>query len=182
MKFDDLKKQIIKEAENDERTQPGYYSMPEMNDACFLKELNSIVIKKFYNQFVSLNIVHDKEQPLIQYFEPNKVGNDFVVGDIHNQFNQLTKQLTEINFNTERDRLFAAGDLVDRGRKKDNNGFLAANFLKEKWFYSVMGNHEDMILSILSMPDKWNEIVYKMSHSNGGGWILNNSTEIGKEL
>ncbi len=65
-----------------------------------------------------LHIVHKKEQPLIQYFEKNNVGDDFVVGDIHCQFNQLNRQLYEIGFDPKKDRLFAVGDLIDREERR----------------------------------------------------------------
>lgn len=51
----------------------------------------------------------------MQHFEPNKVGRDFVVGDIHGCFGKLTDNLKQLNFNFDIDRLFCTGDLVDRG-------------------------------------------------------------------
>ncbi len=67
-----------------------------LNNQRLLTELNSIVLIKYYNEFINLPIVHDKKQPLIRYFEENNKGDDFIVGDIHCQFKKLDKQLKEI--------------------------------------------------------------------------------------
>lgn len=42
-------------------------------------------------------------------------GRDFVVGDVHGEFPTLESLLAQVGFAPERDRLFALGDLVDRG-------------------------------------------------------------------
>ena len=40
---------------------------------------------------------------------------DLVVGDVHGCFRTLDRALTELRFDTDSDRLFGVGDLVDRG-------------------------------------------------------------------
>lgn len=104
---------------------------------------------------VPLHIIHKKKQPLIQYFEKNQEGDDYVVGDIHCQFDQLNNQLEEIGFDKTKDRLFATGDLIDRG----GDGYRVLNDLGQDWFHSVMSNHEEMILSLLSLPEKMTGII-----------------------
>ena len=42
-------------------------------------------------------------------------GADFVVGDVHGCFRTLRRAMNAVDFNPERDRLFAVGDLVNRG-------------------------------------------------------------------
>ena len=51
----------------------------------------------------------------IQHFTINKIGKDYVVGDIHGMFKALYKNLESMNFNFKTDRLFSVGDLCDRG-------------------------------------------------------------------
>ena len=51
----------------------------------------------------------------LQRFERNRIGRDFAVGDIHGCFTALQIALDAIGFSPETDRLFCAGDLVDRG-------------------------------------------------------------------
>lgn len=80
---------------------------------------------------------------LFKYFDPNRGGTDYVVGDIHGHFSELEKLLKEIGFNPETDRLFVVGDLVDRGPESHR----VEEFLAKPWFHSVRGNHEQMILS-----------------------------------
>jgi len=79
----------------------------------------------------------------IEHYSINKKGRDFVVGDIHGMFHWLTALLKEVNFDESKDRLFCVGDLVDRGP----HSIKVKEFLKKKWFHSVRGNHEDMIIN-----------------------------------
>ncbi|WP_240622171.1 metallophosphoesterase [Achromobacter mucicolens] len=45
----------------------------------------------------------------------NTKGRDLAVGDIHGHFGRLDAALAATRFSPEKDRLFAVGDLVDRG-------------------------------------------------------------------
>lgn len=71
----------------------------------------------------------------------NTLGRDFVVGDIHGEFDILMRALERLDFDFGRDRLFAVGDLVDRGPKS----LECLELIREPWFFSVVGNHEDMM-------------------------------------
>lgn len=51
----------------------------------------------------------------IPRFALNTRGRDFAVGDIHGAFEALQHALEAIGFDTEIDRLFCVGDLVDLG-------------------------------------------------------------------
>src|SRR5690606_40348935 len=55
----------------------------------------------------------------------------------------LFKLLESVNFDVNIDRLFAVGDVVDRGEKSLES--LKLNY--NDWFFSVMGNHEVMLLT-----------------------------------
>ena len=46
-------------------------------------------------------------------------GADFVVGDVHGCFRTLTRAMDALDFDPERDRLFAVGDLVNRPEYPD---------------------------------------------------------------
>lgn len=80
----------------------------------------------------------------INYYEENKKGNDYAVGDIHGEYLQLEEKLKEIGFNPKCDRLFATGDLVNRGRYSH----MVIDWLKKPWFIPVRGNHDHCIASI----------------------------------
>ena len=97
---------------------------------------------------------------LIHYYDKNKIGRDFVVGDIHGCFSQLEDGLLEINFDYTKDRLFSVGDLTDRGTESER----AYEFITKDWFYPVQGNHERMIIQEQNL-----HII------NGGEWFLNYS-------
>lgn len=71
----------------------------------------------------------------------NERGRDFVVGDIHFKTIDLHKGLKALGFDSAVDRVIAVGDLIDRGP-----GVLdGLKLLGEPWFFSVLGNHEQML-------------------------------------
>lgn len=110
----------------------------------------------------------------------NLLGRDFVVGDIHGCYYLLDKALRDISFNPETDRLFCLGDLVDRGPYSE----AVADMLKEPWFYSVLGNHEQFCIDALNDivdEDILNNLI--LTHqANGGEWFYFLTEERKKEL
>jgi len=77
----------------------------------------------------------------LQHFSLNTQGRDFAVGDIHGCFSKLDAALRKVRFSPDQDRLFAVGDLVDRGPESAH----VLEWLAQPWFHSVCGNHELMI-------------------------------------
>lgn len=82
----------------------------------------------------------------------NKNGRDFIVGDLHGCFEELTKLMDHVNFNPNEDRLFSTGDLIDRGPKSLD----CLALLKKKWFFPILGNHEDIFLIRYKMYEEKN--------------------------
>ena len=73
----------------------------------------------------------------------NETGRDFVVGDVHGEYDTLEAMLAELEFQPGRDRLFALGDLIDRGpRSVDTLEWMEQSRIT----LSVRGNHEQMLL------------------------------------
>ena len=72
----------------------------------------------------------------------NTKGRDFVVGDIHGAFDLLDQALAAAKFDPEKDRLISVGDLIDRGPHSAR----CLEFLKQPWFFTIRGNHEDLFL------------------------------------
>jgi serine/threonine protein phosphatase 1 len=95
-------------------------------------------------------------------YPANEDGRDFVVGDLHGEYDQLMEALGHQNFDKDNDRLFSVGDLIDRGPKSVDVVMLAV----EPWFIPIQGNHEQMMLDAISTGrfDLW--LV------NGGEWYL----------
>lgn len=91
----------------------------------------------------------------------NTNGRDFVVGDVHGYFNLLMAKLAEVEFDTMRDRLFAVGDLIDRGPQSMD----CLRLIDKPWFHTVLGNHEDMMVNAIA-----NVADYGVWTMNGGGW------------
>ncbi len=99
---------------------------------------------------------------LFQEYEPNKKGRDFVVSDIHGCYTDLQNELDRLSFDAVNDRLFSVGDLADRGPESKT----ALEFIKNPWFYPVLGNHEEMFIQCWierNEPIEWH------CH-NGGDW------------
>ncbi len=95
-------------------------------------------------------------------FDINNLGQDYFVGDIHGNYALLIEQLKRVQFNFNVDRLFAVGDIIDRGEQSEK----CLELLIEPWFHSVLGNHEYLFLQGFDNHDCW-EILQK----NGGQWI-----------
>lgn len=105
---------------------------------------------------------------LVQRFERNGNGRDFVVGDLHGCTAEFRELRRAVQFDASIDRVFSVGDLCDRG--PDSIG--ALGLLYEPWFHAVRGNHEQMMVEALlgdADPGLW---VY-----NGGGWAAGLSPE-----
>jgi len=92
-----------------------------------------------------------------------ETGRTLVCGDIHGCFSLLEEKLKEVGFDASVDRVICVGDLIDRGPES----IRALEFLDAPWFYSVMGNHEHMLLDVLSgnisMESTWLR--------EGGSWF-----------
>lgn len=79
----------------------------------------------------------------------NHQGRDFAVGDIHGYFTALQAGLDHIGFDPAVDRLFAVGDLVDRGPESR----MVIDWLEKPWFHSIFRNHEEMICHAVLRAD-----------------------------
>ena len=77
-------------------------------------------------------------------------GHDFVVGDVHGEFPTLETLLSRVGFAPQHDRLFALGDLVDRGpRSVDALAWMESGRIA----MSVRGNHEQMLLRRIELAE-----------------------------
>lgn len=101
------------------------------------------------------------EQPL-QRFPRNLRGRDFVVGDVHGHFELLERLLDQVAFDPAADRLFGAGDLVDRGPYSAQ----VLDWLAKPWFASVRGNHEQLVVDVVLAGDDRD-----LHFRNGGAWL-----------
>lgn len=104
----------------------------------------------------------------IQYLSKNNEGRDFVCGDLHGSFSLLEDQLELVTFNPRLDRLFCVGDIIDRGSGSSE----ALYYLNENWFYSIRGNHEQMLLDWCIEPIAgFRNEAFRFHMHNGGTWI-----------
>ena len=101
---------------------------------------------------------------IVQRFDRNSHGRDFVVSDIHGCFDQLRQALEDADFIPEADRLFSVGDLIDRGPQSEET----LEWLNKPWFHVCIGNHEDMALQSLYNGG----VLLSWVLLNGGEWWL----------
>lgn len=104
----------------------------------------------------------------LNHFALNTAGHDYVVGDIHGCFGKLQVHLAGLGFDSEKDRLFSVGDLVDRGPDSE----AALEWLAKPWFHAIRGNHEQMAIDTL-------EGFYEPANYafNGGQWFMDLAPE-----
>lgn len=101
------------------------------------------------------------------YHELNKVGRDFVVGDIHGCDAVFRAALRSINFDYKVDRMFSVGDLIDRGPSSMD----CLQYLYAPWFYAVYANHEDFMLYAQKKPFTSSSVhITGQWLANGGSW------------
>lgn len=98
-----------------------------------------------------------------KYYNANKKGLDWFVGDIHGNYDILMSSLELINFNFKDDRLFCVGDLINKGPDSKS----AALLLTKKWFNGILGNHELMLIEAASDRSVIDQIV-----PFGGSWMV----------
>ncbi len=106
---------------------------------------------------------------IVQRYERNPRGRDFVVGDIHGCFDQLRQALDAVEFVRETDRLFSVGDLIDRGPRSTET----LQWLARPWFHACVGNHEHMALR---SPYDYSAML-NWVRVNGGEWWVELETE-----
>jgi serine/threonine protein phosphatase 1 len=81
-----------------------------------------------------------------------------VIGDVHGHYDGLMKLLEAISPNSE-DEVYFLGDLIDRGPKSSQ----VVQFVKDGGYPCLMGNHEQMLISVFSGE--------RRSASNLQGWL-----------
>ena len=86
---------------------------------------------------------------LIKSFSRNTKGVDYAVGDIHGCYRHFQRRLDKIGFNPDCDRLFPAGDLVDRGPENE----WVLDYLGAPFFHPSLGNHELFIRKLYQNAD-----------------------------
>jgi len=98
----------------------------------------------------------------VLFLSQNTRGRDFVVGDIHGHFELFEQLLRAIDFDETVDRVISVGDGIDRGPESPRT----LEFLNKAWFYSILGNHEAMLLAAQAREYG----IYELWMRNGGEW------------
>src|SRR5690606_36070804 len=105
----------------------------------------------------------------VHKFDLNSSGRDFVVGDIHGHYTKLMQALNAVAFESDKDRLFSVGDLVDRGTENEQ----VIHLIDSGWFFPACGNHDDYAIRYHRIG-RMNEDNYRL---NGGGWFIEKSRD-----
>lgn len=120
--------------------------------------------------------IQGKRSHQLAKLEFNSVGKDYVVGDLHGQYDLLMEELLRTGFDRRCDRLICAGDMVDRGPQSVE----CLKLLREPWFFSVLGNHEDMMIN--SLIDLDLEAAFHWVERCGGRWIRDADSDLVGDL
>lgn len=103
----------------------------------------------------------------IDEYERNTEGRDLFLGDLHGCYDKLMDQLSDLNFNFEKDRLYSVGDLIDRGE----DSLKCLGLLEEPWMFAIKGNHEQMMMDALHLKDpREKQQAIQLWSQNGGSW------------
>src|SRR5438128_1567684 len=99
----------------------------------------------------------------------NLHGRDFVIGDVHGAYDLVLKGLKATGFDASKDRLFSAGDLVDRGLESAR----VLKFLSYPGLCAaVRGNHEDNLLQIYADGEPDEDVLRVYARMFGMEWLL----------
>lgn len=109
------------------------------------------------------SVIDTQQLITIKKLPLNEKGKDYFVGDIHGCYNLLMQSLEWIGFRPEIDRLISVGDLGDRGP----DSFSCFKLVEQPWFHAVKGNHEDMLVGVLSGGWPTHNFI-----ANGGEWLF----------
>lgn len=104
---------------------------------------------------------------LFQTFPLNTAGRDFVVGDLHGEYDEVLAALRAVGFDRRSDRLFSVGDLVDRGAGSPR----CLAFLDQPWTHAIRGNHEDMFLDLYAAGEPGEGAFLYVTGHNGMRWF-----------
>ncbi len=115
-----------------------------------------------------------KQHPIVQRIAANKVGRDFIVGDIHGAFSLVDEALRLVGFDPGADRLFSVGDLIDRGPESPR----CVEFLARPYVHAVRGNHEEILLLLHEDGEPAREVLDFYAQRNGMAWWMEAAPDV----
>jgi serine/threonine protein phosphatase 1 len=89
-----------------------------------------------------------------------------IIGDVHGYYQGLMLLLKEIAPTSE-DQVYFLGDLIDRGPQSAQ----VVNFVRENNYPCLMGNHEQMLLSVMNNNCNSNQTLQAWLYSGGQATI-----------
>lgn len=110
-----------------------------------------------------------KNSQTVKRFSKNKLGRDFVVGDIHGAYDSVKVGMRKVGFDQKVDRLFSVGDLIDR----HPNSHRVLEFLDQPYVHAIRGNHDDDFASIDIKSIRF----FGKNNYNGMEWVQTVSDE-----
>lgn len=122
--------------------------------------------------------IYGSEMPRLVRMGQNRQGRDFVLGDIHGAYDQVDLALSAARLDPLKDRVFALGDLIDRGRESAR----CLEFLRRPYVHAIRGNHEDMLLSLYSQGAPSQAVLEHISRSYSMGWWLRTAPALRVEI
>ncbi|MBD2138897.1 metallophosphoesterase [Anabaena sp. FACHB-1237] len=89
-----------------------------------------------------------------------------VIGDVHGHYDGLMLLLKEIALTSD-DQVYFLGDLIDRGPKSSE----VVNFVQENNYSCLLGNHEQMLLNVITNKNSTSADMQAWLYSGGQATI-----------
>ncbi len=120
------------------------------------------------------------ESVRVERLPANELGRDFVVGDLHGHYDSFIKLLRAAEFDPKRDRVFATGDLINRGPQSE----MCLGLLNQPWFHTTLGNHEMCFVVNTCQLENPNgkSRCEEIARAAGGNWYLGKEPESRHDL
>jgi len=108
-----------------------------------------------------------KPFPLVSRIAANEKGRDFIVGDIHGAYNSVLAAMKDANFNSDIDRIFSVGDLIDRGPDSAR----CIKFLALPYVFAIRGNHEEWLLELYADGPPEERVLQAIARMKNYSWF-----------
>lgn len=105
----------------------------------------------------------------VLFLPPNRIGRDFIIGDVCGCFDMVFQSMREFDFSPERDRLFSLGHLIHPDASLTD----CVRFLNYPSVYAVRTNGEQDLLELYNEGEPDDEAIASLAalEFQGLGWL-----------
>jgi serine/threonine protein phosphatase 1 len=101
---------------------------------------------------------------------PNRLGRDFMLGDLCGEFELIFRQLRALNFDPLKDRLFCVGHLLTSSGSMTQ----CVRFVRHPGVFALRTNTEQQLLDLFEEgePEEAAWAAVAQAHGDAGGWMV----------